>query len=172
MSIFIPQTTNNGGANIIGYELWVDDGNNFLSAFHQITNYSGLTTSYIASNADGLVIGKTYRFKSRVFNIIGYSEFSTESYIAFGDVPFVPDAPTRLSSSETSIEAAWLPPLAGDLSIAGYILSVDDGRNTDLLPVYIGSNRPDVLRFVVGNLTKGLPYRFSVQAINENGVSA
>ncbi len=51
-------------------------------------------------------------------------------------------------------------------------MSADDGRNTDLLPVYIGINRPDVLRFVVGNLTKGLPYRFSVQAINENGVSA
>jgi hypothetical protein len=51
------------------------------------------------------------------------------------------------------------------------VLNVDDGRNTDLLPVYIGINRPDVLSFIVGSLKTGLPYRFSVQAINENGYS-
>ena len=42
------------------------------------------------------------------------------------------------------------------------MLNVDDGRNTDLLPVYIGNNRPDVLSFVVGGLSTGFPYRLSV----------
>jgi len=87
-------------------------------------------------------------------------------------VPFAPASPTRVSSTETAIEVKWLPPQASDLSVTGYVLNVDDGRNTDLLPVYIGINRPDVLNFTVSSLKKGLPYRFSVQAINENGNSA
>lgn len=86
-------------------------------------------------------------------------------------MPFALAAPTRITSTETAIEVKWLPPQASDLSVTGYVLNVDDGRNTDLLPVYIGPNRPDVLSFTVGGLKKGLPYRFSVQAINENGYS-
>jgi len=171
LTVFIPPSLDNGGSDILGYELWVDAGNNFSSDFTKIAGYSGLTNTYVASSADGLVIGMKYRFMSRSHNIIGFSPFSTESYIAFGDVPFAPAAPTRVSSTETSIEVRWLPPLASVLAVTGYILNVDDGRNTDLLPVYIGINRPDVFSFTVGGLTKGLPYRFSVQAINENGNS-
>jgi hypothetical protein len=48
---------------------------------------------------------------------------------------------------------------------------MDDGTNTDLLPIYIGTNRPDVLSYQVGDLTTGLPYRFTVQAVNINGNS-
>lgn len=57
------------------------------------------------------------------------------------------------------------------MDIKGYILNMDDGTNTDLLPIYIGSNRPDVLEFEIGDLTTGLPYRFNVQAVNINGNS-
>jgi len=171
ITINIPESLDNGGSDILNYELWVDVGNDFSSSFTKITRYTGLTNTFIASSADGLVIGKKYRFISRSRNIIGFSNFSTESYIAFGDVPFAPAAPTRITSTETAIEVKWLPPQASDLSVTGYVLNVDDGRNTDLLPVYIGPNRPDVLSFTVGGLKKGLPYRFSVQAINENGYS-
>lgn len=48
---------------------------------------------------------------------------------------------------------------------------MDTGMLTDLKPVYIGTAKPDVLSFTVTNLTTGLPYRFSVQAINQNGNS-
>jgi hypothetical protein len=39
---------------------------------------------------------------------------------------------------------------------------MDDGMETDLLPVYIGSNRPNIFEFQAGNLKVGLPYRFTV----------
>lgn len=162
LTIYIPESTDNGGSDILNYELWVDAGNNFSSDFTKIMGYNGQSNTYVASSVDGLSIGMKYRFISRSQNIIGFSDFSTESYIAFGDVPFAPDAPTRLASSETSIEVTWKPPADSDLSVTGYILNVDDGRNTDLLPVYIGLNRPDVLSFTVSGLNKGLPYRFSV----------
>jgi hypothetical protein len=48
---------------------------------------------------------------------------------------------------------------------------MDDGKYGVLTPVYIGVNRPDILYYTVGNLTTGLPYRFTLQAININGYS-
>jgi len=49
---------------------------------------------------------------------------------------------------------------------------MDDGNDRDLEPIFIGKNRPDVRTFTAGSLFTGLPYRFSVQAINKNGNSA
>lgn len=68
---------------------------------------------------------------------------------------------------------AWTEPAPadGDLTTTGYILNMDDGYITELLPVYIGTNQIDVFEFTVGGLTNGLPYRFTVQAVNENGLS-
>jgi hypothetical protein len=40
-----------------------------------------------------LVEGKTYRFISRSQNLIGYSEYSTYGYVAYGDVPEALSAP-------------------------------------------------------------------------------
>jgi hypothetical protein len=33
-------------------------------------------------------------------------------------------------------------PAISDLDISGYQLNMDDGKTTDLLPVYIGRNKP------------------------------
>ena len=48
---------------------------------------------------------------------------------------------------------------------------MDDGRLGKLIPAYIGTNRPDLRVFTATGLEVGLSYRFSVQAINSNGVS-
>jgi hypothetical protein len=109
-----------------------------------------------------LVNSKIYRFISRSLNQIGYSEFSIYGYIAFGDVPSALVTPSRVNATETSISLTWTAPTESDLTVTGYILNMDDGSNTDLLPIYIGKNKPDVLKFEIGGLTKGLPYRFSV----------
>lgn len=61
--------------------------------------------------------------------------------------------------------------MTSDLVVKGYVLSMDSGAHTDILPIYIGTNQPDVHHHQVGNLTTGLSYRFSVQAINQNGFS-
>jgi len=51
------------------------------------------------------------------------------------------------------------------------VLLMDDGKHSDLVPVYKGESRPDVLQFTATNLHAGLPYRFSIKAKNENGLS-
>jgi hypothetical protein len=96
---------------------------------------------------DSLVVGRTYRFISRCRNLIGYSEFSTHGYIAYGGVPTPPPAPVRVFATETTISVQWTAPSSSDLPITGYVLNMDDGTNTDLLPIYNGFNRPDVLQF-------------------------
>jgi hypothetical protein len=35
---------------------------------------------------------------------------------------------------------------------------MDNGKSGALTPIYIGTNRPDVLEYTVGDLTTGLPY--------------
>lgn len=86
-------------------------------------------------------------------------------------MPAAPDAPVRLNSTENSITVEWRTPSDSDLTVRGFELYMDDGLTTDLLPVYVGSSRPDVLRFVATELTTGLPYRFAVRAVSVNGNS-
>jgi hypothetical protein len=171
LSIVIPRSLDNGGTPIASYELWVDDGDDYTSDFHQVSGYTSNAIIYQATVDDGLTSGKTYRFISRSVNEIGASDYSVYGYIAFGNVPEAPGSPLRVSSTETMIEVEWTAPSSSDLSIKGYILNMDDGTNTDLLPIYIGTNRPDILSYQVGNLETGLPYRFTVQAVNINGNS-
>jgi hypothetical protein len=68
------------------------------------------------------------------------------------------DRPQITASTETSLSVVWTAPAVSSLPIKGYILNMDKGDDTDPVPIYIGANRPDVLSFIVGGLTTGLPY--------------
>lgn len=129
MNIVIQPSADNGGSSIIIYELWVDQGNDYTSTFTQVTGYTGKTLSYSIATLDGLTRGYLYRFVTRSLNTIGYSDFSDFGYIAYGDVPPAPNAPTMVSSTQTSLTVAWTTPPPSDLPIIGYILSMDDGIN-------------------------------------------
>ena len=150
-------------------ELWIDAGGDYTSAFTQVTNYDGLASTYSFTVAtDSMVDGKIYRMKTRTRNAIGYSEYSLDAYIAFADLPNVPGQPARTGYTRTSITVTWTAPTvaADDIPVLGYVLNIDDGVNQDLMPVYVGVNRPEILTYTVGDLTTGLPYLFSAQAIN------
>jgi len=172
LNINVNPSEDNGGSVVTAYELYRDAGDDFASSFTKLTNYDGSSLVYGATNAnDGIVLGKVYRFKTLAINSVGNSDFSDEAYIAFGDVPNTPAAPTLVSSSKTTITVEWAEPAASDLDVTGYILNVDNGQYGDIAPVYIGTNRPDVLEYTVSDLSTGYPYRFTVQAINDNGYS-
>jgi hypothetical protein len=171
MTLQLYKSDDNGGSAITLYELYVDGGDDFSSAFTIVSGYDGTSSAYDISAADGITLGETYRFKTRAYNSKGYSDYSDESYIAFGDIPATPAAPTLKTSSKTSITVEWTEPATGDLSITGYILNMDDGRNSDIESIYIGTNRPDITEYTTGDLTAGLPYRFTLNAINDNGYS-
>lgn len=170
--IQIRHSEDNGGSEITSYELHVDAGDDFTSGFSILNNYDGTMLVYPADNGnDGIVIGKTYRFITKATNAIGDSDFSDYGYIAFGDVPNTPSAPTLVQSTQYSIKVQWAAPASSDLAILGYVLNMDDGQNGNIQPIYIGTNRPDILTYTVSDLSTGLPYRFTVQAIDANGYS-
>jgi hypothetical protein len=171
LNLVIQPTLDHGGSTIIKYELWVDVGNDFTSSFSKVALYQGTAFEYSISPLDNLVRGRVYRFKTRALNGEGYSDYSDISYIAYGSVPNIPNAPTLVMSSRNAIAVAWLPPAVSDLLIKGYILSMDNGINGEFTKVFIGTNRPDILTFTSGDLRTGYPYRFYVQAMNENGIS-
>jgi hypothetical protein len=145
-------------------ELWRDAGDDYSSAWTQVASYDGQASTYSFTVAtDSMADGKIYRMKTRTKNAIGYSDYSLDAYIAFADLPNVPGQPTRVSSTRTSITVAWTAPTvaADDLPVLGYVLNIDDGVNQDLMPVYVGRERPEILEYTVGDLTTGLPYLFS-----------
>lgn len=171
LNILSPQ--DNGGSPILSYKLYRDTGLSFSSSFSLIATLKPDSRSYFATaGADGYVVGLTYRFKVVAENVVGASEPSDEAYIAFGDVPPQPDPISAAGAytSRQSIHVAWSA-VVSPLPVSGYVLNMDDGRLGEMSVVYLGRNRPDLKEYTVEGLTTGLPYRFSVQAINSNGWS-
>ncbi len=89
--IIIQPSPDAGGSSIQKYELWVDQGDDYFSEFRKINGYAGIELEYAVSPLDNLVRGRSYRFKTRALNQIGFSDFSDIGYIADGDVPDAPD---------------------------------------------------------------------------------
>lgn len=172
--VTIGLSADDGGSPILGMELLRDAGDDFTSAFQTVTNYDGQSLTYGFTVAtDGMVAGKTYRITTRTRNLIGYSAYSTVTYVAFGPLPGAPGQPQRVGWTRTSLTVRWTAPAlaASDLPLLGYVLNMDDGLNKDLKPVYVGMHIPDITEYTAGGLTTGFPYLFSVQAINRNGYS-
>lgn len=89
----------NGGSEIIGYQLWRDDGNNgdFFNLFKITTN---LGTAYTDK---AVTVGKLYRYKYRARNYNGFGEFSEPAYLFAASPPSTPDPPTLMNVDSSSI---------------------------------------------------------------------
>jgi hypothetical protein len=68
--------TDVGGSDVTLYELQMDDGDsgNFTTIFS-----SDHETTFMVN--EGIERGRYYRFRYRVMNVIGYSEYSDVAYI-------------------------------------------------------------------------------------------
>ena len=85
--------SNNNGASIIGYNIYLDN-----SLLEQTTS---LTYSY-----SSLTKEKQYTMSVSAVNIIGESSLESITFYAC-DIPSVPGDPTLLSSSSTTISFKW-----------------------------------------------------------------
>lgn len=96
-----------GGSDILGYDLWRDDGNNgdFYDMFES-ENILGLSYTDI-----DVVPGNTYRYKYRARNANGYGPFSDVGYMFAADVPDAPPAPVSISVDATQITLELIKPL-------------------------------------------------------------
>jgi hypothetical protein len=87
ISIMIPQSVDDFGAVIEGYQLYVNDD-------IQIAGYDGLSPTYTLTTSDNLIVGTIYRIKTRAYNSIDSGSFSEELIVAFARKPETPAAPT------------------------------------------------------------------------------
>jgi hypothetical protein len=76
----------------------------------------------------GIIKGYTYRFKYRVKNQIGWSDYSESTYILAANVPSKPPTPTYVSSTSTEISLQFYEPADnGGSLITLYELEMNDG---------------------------------------------
>lgn len=162
----------NGGSDILGYDLWRDDGQNgdFTSLYS--TN-NVLATSFIDYNVDK---GYTYRYQYRARNINGYSDFSPIGYLICADVPSKPAAPTLTSVDSTTIDLVLYSPLdTGGAELESYELERDGGSlNTAFISVasYTSpSLTSSITTSAPDSLTTSDIYSFRFRAKNAIGYS-
>jgi large repetitive protein len=114
----------NGGSQILGYQIHRDNGlGGSFSALYNNTNV--LATSYLDT---GLVNGRTYRYKYRVRNINGWSDFSPIGYLVAASKPGKPSIPTLVDVNSSIFTIRLLSPSdTGGSKIFRYEIFIDEG---------------------------------------------
>lgn len=118
-----------------------------------------------------MTTGRAYRFKVRSVNFNGESVDSTETTLYSCLPPLNLDAPTYVSSTETTLTIIWnLPQLTNGCPIFQYKLWRDIGDN-GLITTQVGVYEPhissDTITFAGTDTTK--TFRFQVEAFNNAG---
>ena len=90
----MPISLDDAGSTLIAYELQADNG--IQGAF--IAVYSGLNRTVELET----IVGRTYRFRHRVLNSFGWSEFSQTKYILAAEAPSKPCSKPLLISVDSN----------------------------------------------------------------------
>jgi hypothetical protein len=69
------------------------------------------------------------------------------------------------------VTLAWSVSADTELPVIGYVINRDDGYGANYRVVYNGKDYPNVLKYSIAGLQTGITYRFTLQAINFNGLS-
>lgn len=90
----MPLIVDNAGSVLSSYELQADDGlqSEFCTIYTGLNRTVGLET----------IVGRTYRFKYRVKNSIGWSDFSDVTYILAAEAPSKPCSKPELFSVDAT----------------------------------------------------------------------
>lgn len=120
--IFANTNTDDGGSPVILVELQMDDGlqGDFVSILNT-TNLSQLTITDVQR-------GNFYRFRYRVANVNGYSDWSSVAYLTPTSAPDAPPSPTFKSGTSTTVTLDLYESADNNgVPIANYEVHVDAG---------------------------------------------
>ena len=114
-----------GGSDILGYDLWRDDGadGDFQSLYH---TDSILGLSYVDYDVKTALL---YRYKYRARNVNGYGDFSDPGYLYAANVPSIPEPPSLIGVTSDTISIQFYSPIdTGGTNILSYLLVMDEGE--------------------------------------------
>ena len=135
---------------------------------------TALKTRYTAV---GLKMGAFYRFKCRVRNKIGWSEWSTDTLIQAADKPAKPLPPKLVSATATEINLQFfVPSETGSSALTGFKLFMNDGDDSNEADTHVISYTSNSLLHTLTAADDGLEagkiYKFRFVATNAIGNSA
>ena len=114
----------NGGATILHYSIFYDNGNGdglFVLLASEVASQE-----YVATSLDQ---GSTYQFRVKAQNIFGLSEYSDTLTTLSA---FIPDAPTlpRATIDGSNVIVTWEEPDNGGSPITAYIVKLSDSTSS------------------------------------------
>ena len=182
----------NGGIEVSGYELWMDDwdgGKKFMvydgSDLPDVLEYTVKTTNLGDMNQI-IESGRQYQFQVRAINFCDPIDYDKACHGTFSEAqlftvreprrPLPPAAPKRDSytiintndNSKVTVTVSWKPPVDnGGAHVSGYTLYVK--ASDDSVEMHSFEGHRTVAS--ISNLNLGQVYRFYIIAINEFGRS-
>lgn len=167
ISVEMPAVLDNAGSTLLSYDLHADDG----QQGEMTTYYAGLNRTVDVET----VLGRTYRFRYRVSNILGWSEFSDVTHILAAYVPDKPSAAPLLVSvdaTQITISLAACSASNGDL-VTHFVLymQTDFTGTPQIQGVYSTESNIIELTQVAESLVAGTHYFFYYKYRNSEGDS-
>ncbi|HEY5202584.1 MAG TPA: fibronectin type III domain-containing protein [Acidothermaceae bacterium] len=144
--------TSNGGSAITGYSVTSSPG-----------GFTGSSTGATSAVVGGLTNGTPYTFIVTATNAIGTGAASTaSSSVTPVPAPTAPGAPSAVSATPGNNQAtvSWTAPSNGGSTITSYTVTSSGGQT---------QGTTGATSAVVGGLTNGTPYTFTVTATNAIG---
>ena len=84
----MPIIADNGGSQILSYHLQRTETGG--SKYYDVVGESGNENLNTEVQVEGLIKRKSYRFRYRVANLVGYSDWSPESFLTPAIRPSIP----------------------------------------------------------------------------------
>jgi len=141
-----------------------------------LTGFDSINLKLSFTVTEGITKGTIYRFRYRVKNAVGWSDFSDTAFILAANAPAKPPAPVYLSSTSTGVTLQFSQTLDdGGSAVTAYKLYRDDGddftSSHTLLGNYDGSSLTYSATVGSDGLVSGRVYRFTYVATNAIGDS-
>jgi hypothetical protein len=163
---------NNGGSNIVRYQLSFGKTEGYQRLWENIPNSGGGTVSYTVT---GLENDIEYSFELRAVN---------QAYGGGISTPVIRSTPIgtatapqnfRVSPGNGNVLVSWTPPSFSGGTVTGYEYSFmpagnAPSGNTDTDEwVEVPNSGPSTISYLIPDLTNGVEYAFQVRAVNANG---
>ena len=129
-------------------------------------------TAYLA---EGVTRGRTYRFRYRVRNAAGWSDYSSIAYVTPSSIPEAPPKPTYVNGTSTTIELSFGESQDDNgVPITSYQLEIDEGGDLTSSFAIVAGYSGTALSYTLTNgtdfttTTAGTLYRIRIAAKNED----